>query len=645
MDQLSREDMSFMDRVTEAIKANLNNEAYGVAELAAELHISRSNLYLRIKSATGKSVSRFIREIRLKEGKKLLEKGGKTIAEVAYEVGFSSPTYFSRCFHELFGLSPGELRKQVYSKVVDTEADPDGSYTDFRRQKYRRFLVFTFAFLLVITGSWLIIHTLLKSEKKDLSIVVLPFKNLSNDAANEYFTYGIREDILNNLYRISSLRVISNTTAENFRENKLTAREIARLLHVDYVLEGSVRRYGNNVRISVQLIDAIKDDHVWSENFDREMNDIIYVQNEIALHVAAKLQTVLPDKEIRQIEKISTQNPKAYDYYLQARFLLHRANSPQRMGFDAAGVISSVQYYKKAIEEDPGFAEAYAGLANATTQLTAWGIARDTGMVRKVYQFCQKALELDPNCSEAHAVLGLNYWFRKDLKRSGEEYRKAIELNPNFATAHQWYAQHFMITGPISKARKEVDKAVELEPYFWVVKNLDSWIAYFEKDYKKSLEICEVAKDLNPNFPDNAWLHFLNYTKLNQGDKAHDELKAIAKRYSNSDNYSAEIDSAYAAQGIDGLFYCMIDINKNKPIYVDGLTGNPFFIAWWNAVLGNRDEALFWLEQTLKAQFKPLHYFDLILFHPDFEFLHAEPRFRAVADSLGLSPYWVNVGS
>jgi tetratricopeptide (TPR) repeat protein len=258
---------------------------------------------------------------------------------------------------------------------------------------------------------------------------------------------------------------------------------------------------------------------------------------------------------------------------------------------------------------------------------------------------CQKALMFDSECAEAHAVLGLNYWFRHDFEKSGEELRKSIDLNPNFATARQWYAQILMITGPISEARKQVDKALELEPYFWVVKSLDSWIAYFEKDYQKSLEICEVAHDLNPNFPMNAWLYFLNYVKLGQGEKAHAQLKQIAKRYSNSDNYSAEIDKALTDNGIEGLFICMIEINKNKPINVDGLTGNSFYIAWWYAVLGDREEALFWLEQSLSTKFIPYHYFNLILFHPDFEFLHDEPRFRAVTDSLRLSPYWVNVSS
>ena len=175
------------------------------------------------------------------------------------------------------------------------------------------------------------------------------------------------------------------------------------------------------------------------------------------------------------------------------------------------------------------------------------------------------------------------------------------------------------------------------------MKSLDSWIAYFEKDYQKSLEISNVARDLNPNFPMNYWLHFLNYVKLNEDEKAHQQIKEIAKLYSNSDNFSEEIDQSFNENGIDGLFMSMIDINNNHPIPVDGLSGNPFYTAWWYAILGNREEALSWLEKTLDSQYIPYHYVNLILFHPDFEFLHDEPRFRSVADSLGLSPYWVNV--
>ncbi len=635
-------DQVFLSRLTSIVESNLGDENFGVSELAEKAGMSRSRLYLKVKSLTQKSVSQFIRELRLTKGMELLKEGTKTVSEVAYEVGFNSATYFITCFHNHFGYSPGEVKKLLPSEDFSDEESTDKSIPEETRTRTKFFRALPF-FVIFVLLVWAGYERIANHQANELSIIVLPFKNLSDEPFNEYFADGIREDILNNLYRISSLRVLSNTTAKNFREATLTAREIAQLMHVNYVLEGSVRRYDDDVRISIQLIDAKKDDHLWSDNFDRNMKHIIPVQSEIALQVANKIKTVLPESEIKEIEKLSTHNSEAYDYYLQARFLLHRANSPQRSGFDAAGVINSVQYYKKAIEADSTFAEAYAGLANATTMLTAWGIARDTGMVRKTYLLCQKALELDPDCAEAHTILGLNYWFKHDFERSGEEHRKSIELNPNFATARQYYAQYLMLTGPISEARKQVDKALELEPYFWVMKSLDSWIAYFEKDYRKSLEISNVARDLNPNFPMNAWLHFLNYVKLNEEEKAHQQIKEIARIYSKSDNYSNEIDQAFNGSGIDGLFSSMIDINNNRPIPVEGLNGSPFYTAWWYAVLGNREEALSWLEKSLNSKYIPFHYLNLILFHPDFEFLHDEPRFRAVADSLNLCPYWMNV--
>lgn len=637
----SGNDQAFLKRLVAIIESNLSNENFGVKELAEEMRMNRSSIHRRLKLITKKSVSEFIREIKLQKAKELLEVGSDNVSEVAYNVGFSSPSYFSKCFHDYYGYSPGEVKRNLILDETSTEPEKVKYQNKFKKQS--KIIIFTATFIILIISGLLIYQRTNVGVGKELSIVVLPFKNLSDDISNQYFADGIREDILNNLYWITSLRVISNTTAESFGENLMSAHEIAHQVNAKYILEGSVRYYDNKIRISAQLIDAEKDDHIWSDYYDRELNNIIGVQNEIAIQVANKLKTILSEKEIRQIEKISTQNWKAYDYYLQARFLLHRANSLQRSGFNAAGVINSVQYYNKAIEEDAGFPEAYAGLANATTQLTAWGIARDTGMVSKTYQLCQKALELDPECAEAHAVLGLNYWFRHNFEKSGEEYKRSIDLNPNFASARQWYAQHLMITGPISEARKQVDKALELEPYFWVVKSLDSWIAYFEKDYQKSLEICEVARDLNPSFPMNAWLYFLNYVKLNEAEKAHQQIKEIARIYSNSTNYSEEIDQAFTDNGIDGLFMTMIDINNNHPISVEGLNGSPFYTAWWYAVLGNKEESLNWLEKTIANKIAPYHYLNLILNHPDFEFLRDEPRFRAVADSLGLSPYWVNV--
>lgn len=632
----------FLKTLTKLVEANLTDENFGVKELAKEMNISRSNLYLKVKSATGKSVSRFIREIRLNKAKELLEESDKTISEIAYEVGFGSPTYFNSCFHEYFGSTPGEMRKvnSLDTKITETNKLklPRNSRL---KLNYRPLLLFAVVVVILSFGTWLIVTQVKDQPTDQPSIVVLPFKNLSNDEANQYFADGITEDILNNLYWITSLRVVSRTSSELLKNKELSVTEIAKRLGVRYILEGSVRKYDDKARVSVQLIDAQKDDHLWSDFYDLYLGDVLDVQDKISLQVANKLKMVLSEKEIRDIERRGTQNARAYDYYLQARFLLHQANSPQRTGFTADGVLNSIPYYEKAIKEDPAFAEAYAGLANANMQLTAWRIVNNASGFLKADEFSLKAIELDEECAEAYAIQGaMNMYLRREIATAGEMYRKSITLNPHFATARQWYAQHLMSTGPLSEARKQVDKALELEPYFWVVKNLDAWIAYFEKDYDSSLKLTRQARSFNPSFPDNMWLFFLNYVKLNKTIEAKDQLKQIVKHCSGNRIDISEVDSAYYSAGISGVFNWMIEINKNHPIWVEGLNGDYFFLAWWYAILNDADKAIYWLEQNLTYKRPNYHYFNLIIYHPDFEFLHNDPRFYEVVKKLGLQDYW-----
>lgn len=641
MEQNSQNGQEFLARLTEFVESNLSDEHFGVSELAQGMNISRSNLYFKVKSVTGKSVSRFIRDIRLQKAKEILAGSNKTISEVAYEVGFSSPAYFSHCYHELFGSAPREMRKTQSSRSSETVTSAEEQLESQPKRIYQRIFFLALVILIIFLGGWFGVSQLNSPDQNELSIVVLPFKNLSNDKANQYFADGITEDILNNLYWITSLRVVSRTSSELLQDNELTVSEIAKQLDVRYILEGSVRRYEDKVRISVQLIDARKDDHLWSEYYDRKIDDVIDIQEKIAMQVANQLKMVLSETEVMNIEKIETKNAKAYDYYLQARFLLHQANSIQRTGFTVDGVVNSIPFYEKAIAEDDEFAQAYAGLANANMQLTAWGIIQSGEGFLKADKFSLKAIELDKECAEAYAIQGaMEMLMRRNLSKAEKMYKRSIQLNPNFATARQWYAQYLMITGPISESRHHVDKAVELEPYFWVVKNLDAWIAYFEKDYKRSLEVTEEARSYNPGFADNMWLFFLNYVKVDRPEDARDILKKIASRFSNATIDTAEIDAAYSAAGISGVLNWMIDVNKNRPIWVEGLNGDYFYLAWWYAILNNADQAVYWLEQNLTYKRPNYHYFNLIINHPDFDFLHNDPRFIDVVKKLGLEEYW-----
>ena len=659
IDPLSK-DHEFIRKLSEIVLANLHNENFGVDDLAREAGLSRSALHRRLLQITHENISHFIREVRLKRAMELLQHHAGHASEIAYQVGFGSPSYFNKCFHEYYGYPPGEVKKKLilsggkpFESESETEPVPDNQKTTSIKRKglfSKKMILQSAAVIVVISLVWFLYNFLVKGDylpdtssqnKKELSIVVLPFKNFSDDQQNQYFADGIMEDILNNLFRITALRVVSRTSADQFRESNRSAREIAKELKVNYVLEGSVRRYGDKTRISVQLIDASRDKHIWSSGFDRDLTDIIGVQSDIALRVAYELNMVLSESEIKQIEKISTKNPEAYDYYLRARFLLHKANSLQRSDFDRTGVLNCLQYYEKAIATDSTFTEAYAGLANAWFNLSAWGFLPAYDGFPKARSYSIKAIGIDPDCAEAHAVLGAYFIWGgpRNITDGGKELKKAVELNPNFSTARQWYAQYLMITGPIEEARMHVNRALELEPFFWVVQTLSAWIYYFEKNHEKAIEASKTARDLNPIYSSNNWLFVLNYAKLGEGEKMLQELQSIIKNYTRDEKYLEEIQIAYNEKGISGIFTWLDDVNQNRPIPVEGMDGHPFYSAWWNAILGNKNEAVYWLERTLEDP-RPLgHYSNLITTNPDFDLLRDDTRFLEIVDKFGLTPF------
>jgi len=639
-------DQEFLKRLSEITLANLTNDQFGVSSLAREIGMSRSYIHRRLKALTNQSISQFINTVRLEKAMQMLQANMVSAAEIAYNVGFSSPAYFSRCFHKHYGYPPGEVKKRYVEKVRsnDETAKEEAGFIKndeipslkSKKARYKLIIWLITIFLILSAGTWYIYFY------RDLSIIVLPFENFSDSSESEHFAEGIREDILNDLYKIEGLRVLSRASAEQFRNSNLSARKIARKMKVKYVLEGSVRYYDDNIRISAQLINAwpFREDHVWSEKFDRKFADFLGVQDEIAFKVGSNVKTTLSEHEITQIQKSSTQNATAYNYYLHARFLLHKANSPQRSGFDFSGLKNCLKYYEMAIAEDENFVEAYAGFANAWFNLSAWGILGSKEGFLKARELSMKAIELDQDCAEAHYVLGAFYvWGQRNFNEGAKEFKLSIRLNPDFATARQAYAQLLMITGPIEEAREQVNRALELEPYFWVILNLNSWIYYFEKKYHEALEACTLAHDYNTSFSANDWLFVLNYAKLGKGEKMKQQLQTIAKRYSKTDDYTMAIEQAFDKSGIDGLFCWMIEVNKTNPIKVQGLSGRPFFIAWWNAILGNKEEAIIWLEKNMQQEYKVFPYFNLIATNPDFDVLRDDPRFLKIIDDIGLTPY------
>ena len=626
-----------IQKLTQIVLENLNNEQFGVSKLADRVGINRSHLYRKIKVLTKKSLSQFIREIRLSEAFKLLKEESVTVSEAAYRVGFNNPSYFNKCFHDYYGFPPGEVKKRDPETFEDTEKNQG---VRRRRSKYRRTLIIFAAIFTGLVFIWSFTDLFQKNRNKK-SIIILPFQNLSLEKETEYFAAGMMEDILNHLSSISDLTVRSRTTSEYIGNNSLSIKEIARQVNARYVMESSVRRYDDRVRITVQLIDARRDRHLWSENFDLEYSNIFGVQSDIALLVAQKLRAELTEDELSQIESIATRNPEAYDNYLRGRFLLNKANSEQRADIEAEGLMGSLKYFEKAIVADTNFAEAYAGMANAYVKLAGYGwLQPQKRGFQKAKELSMKALEIDPNCAEAHSVMGaFHIWAERKFEEGGKELHMALQLNPNFPPAHQWYAQLLMITGPIAEARIHMDHALEIEPYFWILHNLNAWIYYFEEKYDQAVAACFIAQDLKSDFIITNWLLFLNYAKLGEGIKAVEELQTIIRADPKASQYTEEIMDYYNRTGIEGLFTLLIEMNINKSGQGPGINGHPFYIAWWNAILGNKEESIYWLQKNMEVYNRLYVYFNLIALNPDFDILRSDPRFLAIIDKIGLAPY------
>jgi TolB-like protein/AraC-like DNA-binding protein len=650
----------FIQRLTELVEANLGDENFGVMELLSQTGMAQYQINRRLRAVSQKNISQFIREIRLKKAMKMLEEDGAPASEVAFKVGFSSSAYFNTCFHKYYGYPPGDVKRRLnkgadlVSSATDTEKQelfPEAKEQSRFIRSHRRTIIFASAGILGILIIVYLVYSAFFSHSKTMagapsknqekSIAILPFKNLSENKENQYFADGVMEGILNNLFRVRELRVISRTSVEQFRESTMSSPQIGEKLGINYLLEGSVERDTNEVRVFVQLIDARKDQHIYSEQFDRKLTDIFAIQSDIAKQIANELDAILSDEEIMKLKKMPTKSPEAYDYYLKGRFLFNKATDEHRIDIGKDGLMGSISYFEKAIAADTNFAEAYSVLAHSWFDLASWGWLGDRYRdgILKAKEISDKALEIDPASSEAHTVKGAYLiWSQGKFEEGRKELKIAIQLNQNNSWAHQCYAQLLMITGPIEEARIHMERVLELEPNYWVIHNLNAWIYYFEEKYNKGIKACVRALELNPGFTENNWLFFLNYAKMGEGEKAAAELQTIVRKNPVSAKYADEIPKAYKKSGIPGLFVWLIELNMKRPVPDEGLNGHPFFIAWWYAILGDREHAIYWLEKNMERNMEP-YYTSLIATNPDFDILRSVPRFLAIIEQTGLSRY------
>ncbi len=415
----SRTDQEFLSRITTIVEAHLEDSGFGVSELAREAGMSRSSVLRRVSKLTGMSASRFIRQIRLDKAMDLLKEGSLNVSEVSYTVGFSSASYFIKCFREHYGYPPGEAYEKAGTESIPVEEHTKG-------KGRRKPMALAAVALVVLAAAILLVVTRPFSSRSlhmEKSIAVLPFHNDSNDSTNLYLINGIMESLLNDLQMIGDLRVVSRTSVEKYRTQPGTIAEIARELDVNYVVEGSGQKIGDQILLHIQLIEAPTDERIWAREYNRQVKDIFSLQKELAEGIAAEIRVVITPVEEERIGTPPTDNLVAYDLFLQG---MERFYDGTREGLEA-----SIELFEQAIGHDGEFARAYADMSIAYSIL-------DWSQLEKQYtsqavEFADRALLYDAELSQSLIAKALVHMNSSEPLLALPYLEKALEYNPNSA--------------------------------------------------------------------------------------------------------------------------------------------------------------------------------------------------------------------
>jgi TolB-like protein/Flp pilus assembly protein TadD len=424
------------------------------------------------------------------------------------------------------------------------------------------------------------------SEIPEKSIAVLPFENLSDDKSNAYFAEGIQDEILTRLSKIADLKVISRTSTERYKSAPDSLREIGQQLGVANLLEGSVQKSGNAVHINVQLIKAATDQHVWAETYDRKLTDIFAVESEIAKTIAESLQAQLTGSEKSAISKKPTENLQAHELYLKGRYFWNRRN--------AASLRKAADYFQQAINLDPNYALAYAGLADVYSILPVYAGTAPKDDVPKALAAARKAVELDSNSAEAHTALGNALVSNGQLKLAEPEFRRALELNPNYATAHQWLAECLFGQGRFPESLAENERAHELDPLSLIINASYASSLSGAGRYDDAIKQARKALELDPNLLPGHEILGQTYEAEGMLEEAIAEYRKANELEPTPSNF-AMLAYAYAETGRMAETRKILD--KLTTLSAQRYVG-AYPLAIVHLALGEKEEALRLLEQS-----------------------------------------------
>jgi serine/threonine-protein kinase len=462
------------------------------------------------------------------------------------------------------------------------------------------------------------------------SIAVLPLVNLAPGDENDFFVDGMTEELITQLAQIKALKVISRTSVMRFKDTEEPVTEIARQLNVSTIVEGSVMWAGEQVRISVQMIDGVDEGHLWANSYRSDLGDVLGLQRRVAKDVADQARVELTAQEETRLSSSPVVNREAYELYLQGRFHWNKRTS--------VGLERAMEYYRRAIEVDPEYGLAYAGLAESQILKATW---TEGSRPEKVYpaarEMALRALEIEPDMAAAHTVLGaVAHEYSWDWVEAEGQLLRAIELNPNYATAHQWYGELLATLGRTNESVREARAAQELDPFSLII---NAWVGQalvLDGQTEAALAEMDKVEEMNPSFPPLWLIRHLCYSWIGDWERCAEswirycETAAISQRQKED---ARALRAAYEGGGLPEFYRTAI--GHLKRLYNESYA-SPQYIAGFHAAAGEPDSAMVWLERGYREHGSQMY---TVARSGLFDILRDDPRFVDLMKRMRLT-YW-----
>ncbi len=447
------------------------------------------------------------------------------------------------------------------------------------------------------------------------SIAVLPFDDRSPQKDQEYLCDGLSESVINALSKVDGIRVPARSSSFSFKEKVQNAKEIGKMLDTKTILEGSLQKAGNRIRITAQLINVADGSVLWSDQFDKEEEDIFAIQDEITLAIVDELKVSLLGEERENLKKRYTVNTEAYNLYLQGRYFWNKRTKED--------LEKSVGYFQKATEIDPMYALAYVGLADSYGTMASWSYLPAEDAWPKAEDAAKKALEIDDSLAEAHISLAGNKMdYNWDWEGAEREFKRGLELNPNYPTGHQWYAEYFTKMGRFDEAIREINRAQELDPLSLIISAFKGLILYYASDNDGSFKQLENTLDIDPNFSPailfRSWL-YIDQGKYEEGIK---DCERVGDDLGIGIAYARMGKMAEAQQILENT------IERSRHEFV-----SPAEIAILYFTLEDKDKGFMWLEKAFEQRDYQMTFLKT---NPYYDNIRSDPRFKAILKKMNL---------